>query len=333
MIIQDVTEIEKFIASLDPENRANMTANINFLVMTYLSKQKNLNIYSFMDRFITLLSPENQELLDIYVEDLVKEFNQMHLEETFESNESQDIEEDVSISFKDSKSDSDEPQVVSTNNIVSPQDNKIANDANQTLEEEKTNEKTDKEKVFDFVSIQEFLNGITSFITDKAKEDVGNLVIDPQTYSVLRNFNGENSVSSIYLKNYVEKPFEDYLIDVLIPFHVKGYISFNKNDYFLNNANKLKLGEILISFYIVDVNKLDLLLKKQKEVTTPKKKSKSLSSTMYDITELEMVQKPSPTTKKLIGEMFIESEGLSKEIIDKFLVIQKWYNHIVSSDL
>lgn len=310
MIIQDVTEIEKFIASIDPEKRSTTVANINFIIMNHLSKQKNLNIYSFMDKFITLLSPENQEMLEIYVDDLVKEFNQMHLEETYDKNPS--ANKDLSISFKNTENKS----IDSSNN--SKDEN--SNDAS-------------KEQTFDFVPAQDFLDGITPFITDKAKEDVGNLVIDPQTYSVLRNFNGENSVYNIYLKNYSEKSFEDYLIDVLIPFHVKRYISFNKNDKFLDKASRLRIGEILMSFNVVDSYNLDIIIKKQKELTNPKKKSKSLSSSMYDITELEIPENEEQSSKKLIGEILVESECITREILNRFLVIQKWYNHMVSSDI
>lgn len=313
MIIQDVTEIEKFIASIDPENRTTTAANINFIIMTHLSKQKNLNIYSFMDKFITLLSPDNQEMLEIYVDDLVQEFNQMHLEETYDKDKSDN--KDISISFKDIDTQSHENLNISLNS------------------ENKKADSPSKEKIFDFVPAQKFLEGITPFITDKAKEDVSNLEIDPQTYSVLRNFNGETSVYNIYLKNYSEKSFEDYLIDVLIPFHVKRYISFNKNDKFLDKASKLKIGEILMSFNVVDSYNLDIIIKKQKELTNPKKKSKSLSSTMYDITELEMSENDSNPTKKLIGEILVESECISLEILNRFLMIQKWYNHMVSSDI
>lgn len=338
MLIQDISEIEKFINSLSPDIRANMTANINFLVMSYLSNQKNLSVYSLIDKFITLLSDENKELLSEYVDQISNSVNaQISL--------SQEETKDVSISFspENNKSiSSDLSEIQSLANELNSKKEKI-DDEHLISHTEKITEQElssiidyseNDKKIFPnlgFVSIQEYLYNIKPLITDKAKEDIGNLVIDPNTYSLLREFNGEYSIYEIYEHNYSESLFQNYLLTTVIPFYAKGYISLNKSQKFnFDNISKLRIGEILLSFNIIDKTKLDELLKKQKETNTPKKKPKSLSSAMYDISVAEQLTQDAPNnTKKQLGEFVVQQNILSKEELDKILIIQKWFNHLL----
>ncbi len=366
MMLKDVSEIEEFINTLNKETQLHMAANVNFLIINFLSQQKNLDIFSFVNKFIGLLTIDNQTSLLNDINLLADNFNRgLPLDEvtafTPEGdasflNSSNESEYDSNISTppaslvekmqaqaaalmsnpqQDNYMNTNIPGFTNIPGLTGPlQNNKAAmptNNANIPQENLITASAPSMVQQSsltskDFLPITEGIKYLTPQVTEKVKEI--NLPIHEalELYATLKQFNDGLTLYQIYVNNYKDINLMSFLIDYVLPNSIKNLVSFQKSPH-LPIDRKTKLR---LGELLLSLNLLDEE-KLRYALEAQKEEEKLLSqkgatSVPYDIAAFETPKNP----RRLLGDFLLGLQLLNRQQLECALAIQKWYNSIIS---
>lgn len=315
MLLQEIADVEGFIRSLKNESKTQIAANVNFLIINYLSQEKNLDVYSFMDKFASLLSVENQGSLVTQIKNLTSispvESNIHKINDISFVSESAGLEnaqDDYSLNYDEIK----EELGVQPNSLIAKMKSQAASLLNEIHEHEMDVLK------FKFPLLTEGFKYIRVEPTEKTLDGLDHFEFEPKVYTALRLFYLEESVNDIYEKHFSNLNVIDFIKSRLLPLEKNGFMFFiRRRDCPKDRKFELKLGELLLSSSKLTIEKLNHAMDVQKKEQDYIKANNFLQGT-------------NSTKKRFLGEILFDLNYISKEELESILEIQSWYNKLFS---
>lgn len=315
MLLQEIADVEGFIRSLKNESKTQITANVNFLIIKYLSQEKNLDVYSFMDKFASLLSDDNQFKLVSQIETLTSitpvESNIHKINELSFVSESDILENpqnDYSLDYEEIK----EELSIQPNSLIEKMKSQASSLLNEMHEHEMDVLK------FKFPLLTEGFKYIRVEPTEKTLDGLDHFEFEPKVYTALRLFYLEESVSDIYEKHFSNLNIVDFIKNRLLPLEKNGFMFFiRRRDCPKDRKFELKLGELLLSSSKLSIEKLNHAMDIQKKENDYIKANNFL-------------QGIHTTPKRFLGEILFDLNYISKDELESILEIQSWYNKLFS---
>lgn len=334
MLLQEISDIEGFLKSLKSDLKVQITSNVNFLVINYLSQQKNLDPYSFIDKFASILSTENNKKLDNEIDSILSSYliqsNDKTIDQKLDSLDEK-LRADISKAIREEVSADD--SLSSENNLIEKMKGQAANLLNKINEHkeevieinEHKSQKTKLEEYetlgFDFPSVVEGLKYIKAELTEKTREELLKFGFDPKIYSALRTFYHEESLYSLYKAHFPNISMIDFVRNKILSLEKNEYLTFvKKEDFPSDKVFRLKMGEFLLTMGKVTKEKLDVAVDIQN-----KESSETKTNVLYDLAEVENAPK-----KRLLGDIIVDLNYITKDELESTIEIQKWYNNLFS---
>lgn len=315
MLLQEIADVEGFVRSLKNETKTQITANVNFLIINYLSQEKNLDVYSFMDKFAGLLSLENQGKLVQQIKSLTNispvESNIHQINDISFVSEPSSFEDPLSdINLTEQLKNDD--FAMQPNSLIAKMKSKAASLLNEIHEHEMDILK------FKFPLLTEGFKYIRVEPTEKTLDGLDHFEFEPKVYTALRLFYLEESVHDIYEKHFSSLNVLDFIKNRLLPLEKNGFMFFiRRRDCPRDKKFELKLGELLLSSSKLTIEKLNHAMDIQKKEDDYIKANNFL-------------QGVKTTKKRFLGEILFDLNYISKEELENILEIQTWYNKLFS---
>lgn len=324
MLLQEIADVEGFIRSLKTGTKTQITANVNFLIINYLSQEKNLDLYSFMDKFATLLSVENQEKLVTEIKNLtsinpsqstIHQINDLNFNDlSFVSDSLENNIPDVEI-LPELELDLNPPQddiSIQPNSLIEKMKSQAASLLNEIHEHEMDVLKPLLTEGFKYIRVEP---------TSKTINGLDHFEFEPKVYTALRLFYLEESVHDIYINHFSHLSVIDFIKTRLLPLEKNNFMIFVKRiDWPKDKKFKLKLGELLVSSNKLTNEQLNHAMDVQKKEEDYIKANDFL----HNITNTKKDR------KRFLGEILFDLNYISKEELDDILEIQSWYNNLFS---
>ncbi|MFN8674707.1 MAG: hypothetical protein U0457_21820 [Candidatus Sericytochromatia bacterium] len=339
MLLQDISDVEGFLKSLKSENKLNVTSNINFLIISYLSKQKNIDPYSFMDKFASILSEENQSKfaneIKLILPQVLKKKEENNINQKINLIDDK-LKVDIAKAIKNDIIKETTPDSDVSISLIEKMRNQASSLLNKINEKEVVEEKPQDHDIvqktkleeyqalkFEFPSVVEGLKYIKPELTEKTKEELLRFGFEPKVYSALRIFYHEDSLFNLYRAHFPNISMIDFVRNRILSLEKNQYLTFIKSDDFPNDKNfRLKMGEFLLSMGKITKDQLDRAVYTQQREAEESKNS----SVLYDLAEIEN----SSSKKRLLGDILVDLGYINKDDLESTIEIQKWYNNLFS---